>query len=112
MTKASVPVAVSYLVNKLQPLPFRTPVIVTLNPPVEPDSRLVLRELEYDHPLLDGRAVAAQQGFAALQGARNTYYAGAWLGYGFHEDGLASAHAVAEKFGAAGVPYASQRAAA
>jgi predicted NAD/FAD-binding protein len=106
------PVAVSYLVNKLQPLPFRTPVIVTLNPPVEPDPRLVLRELEYDHPLLDGRAVAAQQGFAALQGVRNTFYAGAWLGYGFHEDGLASAHAVAHQVGTAGLPYASQRAAA
>ena len=83
--------------------------IVTLNPPVEPDPRLVLRELEYAHPLLDGRAVAAQQGFAALQGARNTYYAGAWLGYGFHEDGLASAHAVAGRHGRRSLPFAARR---
>jgi predicted NAD/FAD-binding protein len=107
------PVAVSYLINKLQPLPFRTPVVVTLNPPFEPDPALVLREFEYDHPLLDGHAIAAQHEFAALQGRRRTWFAGAWLGYGFHEDGLASAHAVADHIGAAqGVGAAQQRIAA
>jgi uncharacterized protein len=90
------PVAVSYLLNKLQPLPCRTPVIVTLNPPIEPASSRVLGEFAYDHPLLDAHAVAAQRGIRALQGDRRTWFAGAWLGYGFHEDGLASAHAVAD----------------
>jgi predicted NAD/FAD-binding protein len=90
------PVAVSYLINRLQPLPFASPVIVTLNPPFEPDRAQVLQEFEYAHPLLDGRALAAQRGLSALQGLRRTWYAGAWLGYGFHEDGLASAHAVAD----------------
>jgi predicted NAD/FAD-binding protein len=90
------PVAVSYLINKLQPLPCNTPVIVTLNPPIEPDAARVLREFEYAHPLLDGNALAARDELTALQGQRRTWYAGAWLGYGFHEDGLASAHAVAE----------------
>jgi len=90
------PVAVSYLINKLQPLPCRTPVIVTLNPPFEPARECVLGEFEYAHPLLDGAAHAAQAGIAALQGRRNTWFAGAWLGHGFHEDGLASAHAVAD----------------
>ena len=89
------PVAVSYLINRLQPLPFRTPVIVTLNPPFDPDAAKVLQEFEYSHPLLDQHALAAQQGIGRLQGQRHTWYAGAWLGYGFHEDGLASAHAVA-----------------
>jgi uncharacterized protein len=89
------PVAVSYLINRLQPLPFRTPVIVTLNPPFEPDPAKVLQEFEYSHPLLDGAALSAQAAFELLQGQRHTWYAGAWLGYGFHEDGLASAHAVA-----------------
>ena len=46
-------------------------------------------------PLHDSRAVAAQVGFAALQGKQNTWYAGAWLGYGFHEDGLKSGYAAA-----------------
>ena len=44
------PVAVSYLINRLQPLPFRTPVIVTLNPAIEPDPRSVIDEFEYSHP--------------------------------------------------------------
>ncbi len=90
------PVAVSYLINKLQPLPCTTPVIVTLNPPSEPAPSRMLREFEYSHPLLDGPAMAAQAGIAQLQGQRHTWYAGAWLGYGFHEDGLASAHAIAD----------------
>ena len=90
------PVAVSYLINKLQPLPCETPVIVTLNPPFEPDPARVLQEFEYSHPLLDSAAVAAAGGIAQISGQRHTWYAGAWLGYGFHEDGLASAHAVAD----------------
>jgi len=89
------PVAVSYLLNRLQPLPFATPVIVTLNPPFEPAKESVLQEFEYDHPLLDERAAAAQREFHRVQGERRTWFAGAWLGYGFHEDGLQSAHAVA-----------------
>ena len=88
-------VAVSYLLNKLQPLPFRMPVIVTLNPPFDPDPAQTLREIEYWHPLQDAAALDAQSRFAALQGVRHTWYAGAWLGHGFHEDGLKSAHEVA-----------------
>jgi predicted NAD/FAD-binding protein len=89
------PVSVSYLINKLQPLPFATPVIVTLNPAIEPDPRAVIGEFDYSHPLLDAQAVAAQEAIARRQGRHDTWYAGAWLGYGFHEDGLRSAHAVA-----------------
>jgi len=90
------PAAVSYLINRLQPLPFATPVIVTLNPPREPDPSKLLRAFEYSHPLLDGRALRAQTAFAQLQGSRHTWFAGAWLGYGFHEDGIRSAHDVAD----------------
>jgi predicted NAD/FAD-binding protein len=112
------PAAVSYLINRLQPLPFRTPVIVTLNPPREPDPAQVLQEFEYSHPVLDGDAVHAQRMFGALQGERHTWYAGAWLGHGFHEDGLKSAHAVAAgilrhvREGGAAVATAPQKAAA
>jgi len=100
-------VAVSYLLNKLQPLPFATPVIVTLNPPFDPDPALTLREFEYSHPLQDGPALDAQARFASLQGLRHTWYAGAWLGHGFHEDGLKSAHAVAAGIARLGVVSAS-----
>jgi predicted NAD/FAD-binding protein len=89
------PVSVSYLINRLQPLPFRKPVVVTLNPAIEPAAHTVINEFEYSHPLLDARAVHAQEAIARRQGRHATWYAGAWLGYGFHEDGLKSAHAVA-----------------
>ena len=94
------PVAVTYWINKLQPLPFRTPVLVTLNPPFDPAPETILAEFEYSHPLHDSRAVAAQARIAALQGQRNTWYAGAWLGYGFHEDGLKSGYAAADAIAA------------
>lgn len=89
------PVSVTYWINALQPLPFRTPVLVSLNPPFEPRREAVFAEFEYAHPLVKSAAVSAQRRFAHLQGARRTWYAGAWLGQGFHEDGLASAHDVA-----------------
>ena len=98
----SLPVAVTYWINKLQPLPFRTPVLVTLNPPFDPAPDRILAEFEYSHPLHDSRAVAAQAGIAALQGHSNTWYAGAWLGYGFHEDGLKSGYAAASAIVARG----------
>lgn len=90
------PVAVSYLINRLQPLPVERPVVVTLNPAIEPVAHSVIDEYEYSHPLTDARAVAARRAIASLQGTRRTWYAGAWLGHGFHEDGIASAHAVAD----------------
>lgn len=94
------PVSVSYLINRLQPLPCRTPVIVTLNPPVEPDPARVLRRLQYSHPIFDRPAIEAQQALPALQGRRHTWFCGAWTGYGFHEDGLKSALLVANALGA------------
>jgi predicted NAD/FAD-binding protein len=89
---------VSYLINQLQPLPFAQPVIVTLNPFVPPDERSVLGQYHYEHPLLDQAAIDAQQRLPGLQGSRHTWYAGAWTGYGFHEDGLKSALRVAAAF--------------
>jgi predicted NAD/FAD-binding protein len=93
-------VAVSYLINKLQPLPFKTPVIVTLNPPHSPDPKKVLRIFEYDHPVFDQPAINSQTLVHSIQGKNNTYFAGAWCGYGFHEDGLKSGIEVANLLGA------------
>ena len=93
------PVSVSYLINKLQPLPFAAPVIVTLNPAREPDPADVVAEFDYAHPIFDGPAIAAQARLAEVQGEGGIWLAGAWGGYGFHEDGLASALAVAERLG-------------
>jgi len=93
------PVSVSYLLNRLQPLPFDTPLMVTLNPPRPPAQAHVLQRIEYAHPVFDQGAIDAQARIAALQGERRTWFAGAWCGFGFHEDGLRSALAVATRFG-------------
>jgi uncharacterized protein len=88
-------VCVHYLINRLQPLPFTTPLIVSLNPVAKPHPATVLAEYDYAHPVFDAGAVAAQRRLTAIQGQRNTWFAGAWTGYGFHEDGLKSGLAVA-----------------
>ena len=93
------PVGVSYLINKLQPLPFNTPVVVTLNPAREPDPAKVLAEFDYAHPIFDGPAIAAQQRLADVQGENGIWLAGAWGSYGFHEDGLKSALRVVNGLG-------------
>jgi len=92
------PVAVSYLINQLQPLPFQSPVVVTLNAHRQPDPSKVMARFDYEHPVIDSAAIAVQKNLGALQGQRRTWYAGAWCGYGFHEDGLNSAIAVARDF--------------
>ena len=93
------PVSVTYLVNQLQPLPFDTPVMVTLNPdtPIQPDK--IIAEFDYAHPVFDRAAIAAQAQLTTIQGQRHTWFCGAWTGYGFHEDGLKSGMAVARSLG-------------
>jgi len=93
------PVSVSYLINRLQPVPFEAPVVVSLNPFREPDPARVIERIEYAHPVFDRGAIDAQSRLPRLQGHNNTWFAGAWTGYGFHEDGLRSAIAVVESMG-------------
>ena len=93
------PVAVSYLLNQLQALPFTQPVIVTLNPHIEPLPDLMLKELTYEHPILDAAAARAQEKLPSIQGLDRIWFCGAWAGYGFHEDGLKSALRVVRDFG-------------
>ncbi len=81
-------VCLHYLLNRLQPLPWTQPLLVSLNPvrPIAPQQ--VLGEYDYAHPVFDLAALAAQARMSALQGQNGRYFAGAWMGYGFHEDGL------------------------
>lgn len=115
-TPGEQPVGVSYLINRLQPLPFETPVVVTLNPAREPDPAKVIAAFDYEHPIFDAAAIAAQQDLAAVQGEGGIWLAGAWGSYGFHEDGLKSALRVANGLGAEapwqGASAAAARAAA
>lgn len=93
------PVAVTYWLNRLQPLPFDQAVMVTLNPPEPPKASETLAVIDYAHPLLDGAAYQAQQALPSIQGLDRVYFAGAWASYGFHEDGLKSGLAVANLLG-------------
>lgn len=97
--------AVSYWMNQLQPLATTQPLIVTLNPPIEPDEALIHSSFLYDHPLFNQHALAAQQQLYQLQGQQNTWFCGSYFGYGFHEDGLQSGLAVAEALGAPQRPW-------
>jgi predicted NAD/FAD-binding protein len=92
-------VGVSYLLNKLQPLPFRTPVVVTLNPPAPIREEHVIAEIDYEHPIFDRAGIAAQKRLDAIQGRRGLWFCGAWTGFGFHEDGLKAGLAVGNALG-------------
>ena len=81
-------VCLHYWINRLQPLPFSQDVVVSLNPVRAIDPSKVLGEYDYAHPVFDLGAIKAQSQLPRLQGQQNTWYAGAWMGYGFHEDGF------------------------
>ena len=81
-------VCLHYWLNLLQPLPFSQDVIVSLNPVREIDPAHVIGEYEYAHPVFDLPAIQAQAQMPQLQGQQHTWFAGAWMGYGFHEDGF------------------------
>ncbi|AEG30963.1 NAD(P)/FAD-dependent oxidoreductase [Thiomicrospira cyclica] len=88
-------VAVTYWMNQLQPLKTETPILVTLNPTREPDPTKVIAQFEYDHPVFDEGAMMAQKELEGIQGHLGCWFAGAYTGYGFHEDGLRSAARIA-----------------
>ncbi|WP_043003728.1 NAD(P)/FAD-dependent oxidoreductase [Comamonas testosteroni] len=83
-------VCLHYLINRLQPLPWQQPVMVSLNPVRPIDESKVHARIAYSHPVFDLAAMEAQGQVAALQSQRRTWFCGAWCGYGFHEDGLRS----------------------
>ncbi|MEY4979172.1 MAG: hypothetical protein RLZZ352_1442 [Pseudomonadota bacterium] len=86
--RESTQVCLHYLLNRLQPLPVEQAVVVSLNPQRAIDPRTVVGRYQYAHPVFDLAAIRAQARVAGLQGHQHTYFAGAWMGYGFHEDGL------------------------
>ena len=95
---------VTYWMNSLQNIPHDTPLFVTLNPPVRA-ARANATARSIDHPLFDAAAIAAQRQLWSLQGRRNTWFAGAYFGAGFHEDGLQAGLAVAEALGGVRRPW-------
>jgi predicted NAD/FAD-binding protein len=97
-------VAVTYWMNRLQGIADDKPLFVSLNPPFAPDPALTFGRYMCEHPQYNAKAFAAQKRLGDIQGQRHTWFAGAWTGYGFHEDGLRSGLAVAEALGAT-VPW-------
>lgn len=89
-------IALTYWMNALQPIPKDDPLFVTLNPGAAIREELIQDEVTFAHPLYDTAALDAQTAIRAQNGTRNTWFAGAWMRNGFHEDGLASGLEVAE----------------
>ena len=85
--------------NKLQRLRAQRDYFVTLNCVDEIDPGSVLYEVEYTHPIYTPRSPKSQDALRALNGVRHTYFCGAYMRYGFHEDAVQSALEVTRAFG-------------
>lgn len=93
-------ISVSYWMNRLQNIDHSKPLFVSLNPKTAPNPELTFQEFTYDHPQFGVNTRNAHKILGEIQGQNNTWFAGAWTGNGFHEDGLRSAVNVANLLGA------------
>jgi len=95
------PPTVTYDLSRLQRHGSREPILLTLNEAHRVRPEKILRRFTYDHPAYRWESVRAQDRWAEISGRRRTHFCGAYWGYGFHEDGVSSALAVAKHFGIA-----------
>ena len=93
-------VCVSYSMQHLQGIDAQCPLFVTLNPARPPRPETIFGTFSYAHPQYTTEAFAAQKRLRETNGQNRTWFAGAWTGYGFHEDGLVSGMMAAENLGA------------
>src|SRR6056297_959271 len=91
---------ITYWMNSLQPIPKDDPLFVTLNATRPIREELIFDEVTFRHPVYDAAALRAQAAIRARNGARDTWFCGAWMRNGFHEDGFASAVDVASAMAA------------
>ena len=96
---------VTYWMNKLQDIDPAHPLFVTLNPTRPPEADKQISQEIYEHPTFDAGAIAAQSKLWSLQGQGNVWFCGAYMGAGFHEDGLQAGLAVAEALGGVRRPW-------
>jgi predicted NAD/FAD-binding protein len=89
--------AVTYYMNHLQALPAERPYCVTLNRTAAIDPEQILRVVPYTHPVYTADSMVAQARHAEVSGVDRTHYCGAYWGWGFHEDGVVSAHRAVER---------------
>jgi uncharacterized protein len=90
---------VTYWMNELQSIDASETLLVSLNRAEDVDPGRVLAQFEYEHPVFDAVALRAQRRRAEIQGVGGVWFAGAYWGYGFHEDGVQSALEVAGAIG-------------
>jgi predicted NAD/FAD-binding protein len=81
---------VSYWMNNLQKLDSKTDIFVTLGNYPDVDEEKVFKKIKYEHPLYSEKTIEGQKLIRSIQGKNRTYFTGAHLGYGFHEDGIKS----------------------
>lgn len=93
-------VSVTYWMNRLQHLPREFPLFVSLNPPRPPAGDRTHQRRTWHHPVFDHQATEAQKRLSGLQGKEGLWLAGSYTGYGFHEDAVASATAIAARLDA------------
>ena len=92
-------ISVTYWMNLLQSIDSNYPLFVTLNPVTPIPKEYIFDEHDFEHPVFTRDAIAAQARIPELQGQQNSWFAGAYQRYGFHEDGLLSAVNVANGLG-------------
>lgn len=92
--KTSDQIDLTYWMNSLQPWLTEDPLMVTLNTTRDIDEKLIWDEVTLRHPVYDLDAMNAQAQAAAMNGSNRTWFCGAWMKNGFHEDGLSSAYDV------------------
>jgi predicted NAD/FAD-binding protein len=90
---------VTYHMNRLQALDSDADLCVTLNRTEAIDPERIVETIDYSHPIFTPAGIAAQTRWPEVSGVRRTHYCGAYWGFGFHEDGVASALRVCESFG-------------
>ncbi len=92
-------ISVTYWMNRLQNINFRTPLFLSLNPDRLPNEISIFKVIDYEHPIFDNKSLTALKFLDEIQGFNNTWYCGAWSGNGFHEDGIKSSLRLANKLG-------------
>ena len=91
--------SVTYDLSRLQNHDTPSPILLTLNETSSINRARILRTFTYHHPAYSRDSITAQKRFGEISGQNRTHYCGAYWGYGFHEDGVNSALAVARRFG-------------